>query len=40
LVYSNGSASSVAGNTSSGAGTGKCKSAVWADFDEIYETDL
>ena len=34
---SNGSAPSVAGN-SSGVGTGKRKSAVWADFDEIYET--
>ena len=34
---SNDSASSVAGN-SSGVGTGKRKSAVWAYFDEIYET--
>jgi hypothetical protein len=37
LVCSNGSAPSVAGNTS-GAGTGKRKSVVWADFDKIYET--
>ena len=37
LAYSNHSAPSVAGN-SSGVGTGKRKSAVWADFDEIYET--
>jgi hypothetical protein len=36
-VHSNGSAPSVAGNTS-GAGTGKRKSAMWADFGEIYET--
>ena len=34
---SNDSALSVAGN-SSGVGTGKRKSVVWVDFDEIYET--
>ena len=37
LACSNGSAPSVAGN-SSGVGTGKRKSIVWAHFDEIYET--
>ena len=37
LACSNGSAPSVAGN-SSGVGTGKRKSVVWTDFDEIYET--
>ena len=39
LVCSNSSTPSVAGTgTSSGPGVGKRKSAVWADFDEIYET--
>ena len=37
LACSNGSAPSVVGNSSS-VGTSKRKSAVWADFDEIYET--
>ena len=37
LACSNDSAPSVAGN-SSGVGTGKRKSVVWVDFDEIYET--
>ena len=38
-VCSNGSTPSVAGTgTSSGPGVGKRKSAMWADFDEIYET--
>ena len=38
-VCSNGSTPSVTGTgTSSGLGVGKRKSAVWADFDEIYET--
>jgi len=38
-VCSNGSTPSVAGTgTSFGPGVGKRKSAVWADFDEIYET--
>ena len=36
-AYSNDSAPSIAGN-SSGVGTGKRKSVVWADFNEIYET--
>ena len=39
LVYSNGSTPSVAGTgTSSGTAVGKRKSAVWADFDEIFKT--
>ena len=39
LVCSNGSTPSVASTgSSSGPGVGKRKSAVWADFDEIYET--
>ena len=38
-VCSNSSTPSVAGTgTSSGTVVGKRKSAVWADFDEIYET--
>ena len=38
-VCSNGSTPSVAGTgTSSGPGVDKRKSAVWADFDKIYET--
>jgi hypothetical protein len=38
-VCSNGLSPSVAGTgTSSGPGVGKRKSAMWADFDEIYET--
>jgi len=37
LACSNGTAPSVVGNSSS-VGTSKRKSAVWADFDEIYET--
>jgi len=39
LVCSNGSTPSVSSTgSSSGPGVGKRKSAVWADFDEIYET--
>ena len=38
-VYSNGLTPSVAGtSTSSGPSVAKRKSAVWANFDEIYET--
>ena len=37
LACSNGSTPSVVDN-SSGVGTGKHKSAVWVDFNEIYET--
>ena len=38
-VCSNGSTPSVAGTgTSSRPGVGKPKSAVWANFNEIYET--
>jgi hypothetical protein len=38
-IYSNGLTPSVVGTgMSSGPGVGKRKSAMWADFDEIYET--